>query len=318
MLRFMRRPRFVNPHVEHLRRSFWDFVRWKLGYYDDSSQNAPPPPGFIYPALPKPFVKEAPSAVWIGHSTYLIEVEGVTILTDPVWDRYCSPIPIKALRRLSEPTIALNDLPSIDIVLLSHNHYDHLDAKTVAILNRFHPEIQWVVPEGVAPWFRRRKVHSVVELKRWESFVFKTAKITATPAQHFSGRTLWDTNRTHWNGYVVETANKRIYFVGDTGYNSKDFKAIGERFPNMDLSLIPIGSYSPKIFMQSVHIDPFEAVRIHEEVKSTLSLGMHWNTFRLSDETVDRPPYDLYLAMKEKNLPFETFLPIDIGTYTNF
>jgi N-acyl-phosphatidylethanolamine-hydrolysing phospholipase D len=146
----------------------------------------------------------------------------------------------------------------------------------------------------------------------------KNCKITAVPAQHFSGRTLWDKNKTHWNGYVVETPTKRIYFVGDTGYNSKEFKEIGNRFGQMDLSLIPIGSYIPREFMKTVHINPHEAVQIHKEVHSVFSLGMHWNTFCLSDEPYDRPPYDLYLAMEEKKLPFESFLPIDIGTYVNF
>ncbi len=209
-------------------------------------------------------------------------------------------------------------MPHIDLVLISHNHYDHLDAKTVAILHRLHPQIQWIVPEKLSPWFRRRGIQSVSEIPRWEKQKILNCEITAVPTQHFSGRTLWDQNKTHWNGYVVQTPSKTLYFTGDTGYNPNDFKAIGERFPHIDLSLIPIGTYAPEKFMQPVHIGPYEAVQIHEEVHSRLSLGMHWNTFCLSEEPMNRPPYDLYLAMKEKKLPFETFLPIDIGTYVNF
>lgn len=314
----MERGRFTNPHIQDLRRSLWDVILWKTGFYDDSHPKLSPPTDFVYPASPKQFIRDQPSALWVGHSTYLIEMDDLAILTDPVWDSYCSPIPIRSLRRYSEPPISLSDLPPIDVVLLSHNHYDHLDAKTVAILHRFHPQIQWIVPERLTAWFRKRGIHNVIELPRWKSHLVKSCTVTAVPAQHFSGRTLWDKNKTHWNGYVLETSSKKLYFTGDTGYNPKDFKAIGERFRRLDLSLIPIGTYVPKEFMQPVHISPQEAVQIHQDVNSVLSLGMHWNTFKLSDEPHDRPPYDLYLSMKEKRLPFENFLPIDIGTYVNF
>jgi N-acyl-phosphatidylethanolamine-hydrolysing phospholipase D len=313
----MSRGRYRNPHVQD-RWSLLAAFLWKSGYYQTTEANLSPPFDFIYPAVPGPFIRTQPHAVWIGHSTYLIEIDGVILLTDPVWDQYCSPVPLRALRRFSEPPIALADLPPVDIVLLSHNHYDHLDVKTVQALSRFHPQIQWVVPEGLSHWFKKRGIQSVTELPRWKSLTVKDCKITAVPAQHFSGRTLWDRNNTHWNGYVAEVGQKKIYFVGDTGYNPFDFKEIGERLGPMDLSLIPIGSYLPKEFMRPVHVCPYEAVQIHQEVHSRLSLGMHWNTFCLSDEPFDRPPYDLFLAMQEKKLPFETFLPIDIGSYINF
>ena len=154
-------------------------------------------------------------------------------------------------------------------------------------------------------------------LQTWEG---EGHRITAVPSQHFSGRTLFDKNKTLWNGYVVEeiATGKTFYFVGDTGYNPFHFKQIGKRFPKIDLSLIPIGTYVPKKFMSPVHCSPYEAVEIHLDVKSRFSLGMHWNTFRLSDEPLERPPYDLYLAMKEKKLPFDTFLPIEIGAPINW
>ncbi len=243
---------------------------------------------------------------------------GVSILTDPVWDGYCSPIPISALKRYQAPPIALSDLSPIDFVLISHNHYDHLDAKTVQHLHFFHPKIKWIVPEGLSPWFHRRGIQNVTEVGWWQRYGIHQSFITAVPAQHFSGRTLWDRNKTHWNGYVFEIEGKRFYFSGDTGYNPTDFKAIGEKWSHIDLSLLPIGTYVPRIFMQPVHCSPWEAVEIHCDVKSRFSLGMHWKTFRLSDEPMDRPPYDLYLAMKEKQLPHETFLPIDPGIYLNW
>lgn len=315
----MGRSRFINPHLANSRRGLWDVFLWRLGFYDEADGKIPPPEGFQYPASAKPYNRKQPSALWIGHSTYLIEIDGLFILTDPVWDSHCSPIPFSRFRRLAESPLPLADLPPIDLVLISHNHYDHLDRKTVEILHRFHPQIEWIVPDRLAPWFKRRGIEAI-ELQWWKTHLSNRCSITSVPCQHFSGRTLWDFDKTHWNGYVIETASprKRVYFVGDTGYNEKDFKAIGSHWPHMDLSLIPIGTYVPREFMRPVHINPFDAVKIHAEVKSHLSLGMHWKTFDLSDEPIDRPPYDLYLAMQQENLPFDSFLPIDIGTYVNW
>lgn len=300
------------------RPNLWDLFLWKTRCYKDSP-SVLKPHDFIYPAQPKDLESDLPTAVWMGHSTFLLDIDGVNILTDPIWEDYCSPIPMKAFKRQSKPPFPVSDLPSIDIVLISHNHYDHLDAKTVEALHHYHPHIEWVVPAGLSRWFHARGIHFVTEINWWDSHHGpKDTHITAVPSQHHSGRSLWDRNKSHWNGYVVEVRNKRIYFVGDTGYNDRDFKTIGKHWPHMDLSLIPIGAYIPSQFMKSVHVNPFEAVQIHQDVGSRLSVGMHWKTFLLSDEPIDRPPYDLYLAMKEKQLPFETFLPIDTGTYINF
>ena len=310
--------RYSNPHGDDSRRSFWNLLLWRTGAYNDPVPRLSPPPDFVYPAASLQCDKQLPSAVWIGHSTFLIELEGLSILTDPVWDAYCSPIPLKSLRRHHEPPISLADLPRIDFVLISHNHYDHLDAKTVRHLHSFHPEIQWIVPLGLSPWFHARGIHRVQEINWWERFQSGEVSITAVPSQHFSGRSLWDQNETFWNGYVFESKGKRFYFTGDTGYNPVDFKLIGDHWPHMDLSLIPIGTYVPQKFMQPVHCSPMEAVEIHADVKSRFSLGMHWKTFRLSGEPMDRPPYDLYLAMTAKKLPCDTFLPIDPGIYVNW
>ena len=313
-----RNGRFCNPHIEKDCRSLWDFFLWKIGYYNDPLAPTAPPVDFFYPAIPKTHDPTLPSVVWIGHSTYLIDTKKWFVLTDPVLAPYCSPVPIRGLRRKSPPALTLPDLPKIDAVFISHNHYDHLDAKAVIALHRLHPEILWIVPKGLKRWFTKRNIHRCVELQWGESIEEGGHRITAVPAQHFSGRTLWDKDRTLWNGYVLETDEKTLYFAGDTGYNPHDFKAIGNHFPKIDLSLIPIGSYAPRRFMAPVHCSPADGVQIHIDVKSALSLGMHWNTFRLSDEPFDLPPYDLYLAMKEKNLPFDTFLPQEMGVYVNW
>jgi N-acyl-phosphatidylethanolamine-hydrolysing phospholipase D len=314
-----RRGRFFNPHLKEELRGFFDFILWKIGRYDDEEVIEPPPEMFSYPSLPKPYDRSAPTAVWIGHSTYLIDTKEWVFLTDPVWGRYCSPVPFQSLERKNNPPFPMEALPRLNAILISHNHYDHLDARAIKILAHLQPDLQWFVPKRLSPWFQRRGI-SCHELDWWQTWEGEGHRITAVPSQHFSGRTLFDKNKTLWNGYVVETlkTGKRFYFVGDTGYNPFDFKRIGKRFSRFDLSLIPIGTYIPKRFMSPVHCSPYEAVEIHCDVNSQLSLGMHWNTFCLSDEPFDRPPYDLYLAMKEKNLSFDTFLPIDIGVHVNW
>jgi len=305
--------RYSNPHLSNDRRSVWDVILWKTGHYDDSVVSQIPP-NFVYPSKAKPYDRNLPSAVWIGHSTFLVNCKGFTVLTDPAWDDYCFPIPFRSLKRLNMTPFPLEDLPKIDAVLLSHNHRDHLNAKTIQKLFELQPQILWIVPKGLARWFRSHGIAPVVELGWWQSY----GPITAVPAQHFSGRTLWDKNKTLWNGYVLEVGQKKLYFVGDTGYNPIDFKEIGKAFAPIDLSLIPIGTYVPREFMAPVHCSPFDAVQIHQDVGSKFSLGMHWNTFCLSDEPINRPPYDLFLAMQAKNLPFDTFLPVDIGVHVNW
>lgn len=310
--------RFINPHIQDIKRNLIDLFLWRFGYYDEKTKRIPPPKNFRYPSSRIVYDEQSPSAVWIGHSTYLIQVNGLTFLTDPLFSAYCSPIPFKILKRRHEPAIDIHKLPTIDVVLISHDHYDHLDKKSVLQLYSLFPNIIWVVPHGLKRWFEKRKIHSVIELDWGASQIIRNCRITAVPSQHFSGRGLWDKNRTLWCGFVVECSEKTFYFVGDTGYNSFDFLEIGRHFPKIDLSLIPIGTYAPEKFMKPVHISPYEAVAIHTEVHSRLSLGMHWKTFCLSEEPANLPPYDLFLAMQKQNLSFDTFLPIEPGQYINW
>lgn len=310
--------RYVNPHMHDLKRGLFDFALWKSGYYDEKKIYHAPPDDFFYPAESPVFDPDHPIATWLGHSTYFVQVDELSFLTDPHFSSHCSPVPISFLRRRHPPGLSLSDIPMVSFVLLSHNHYDHLDAKSVREIHRRFPDVVFIVPRGVGRWFARRGIKNVVELDWGASHQTGDVRITATPAQHFSGRTLWDKNRTLWCGYVVEVKNKTFYFAGDTGYNPIQFKEIGKRWNSIDLSLIPIGTYVPKDFMQPVHISPKEAVEIHCDVGSRLSLGMHWKTFCLSDEPLNRPPYDLYLAMRERQLPFETFLPLEPGESVNW
>lgn len=312
--------RFVNPHIHNIRRKRTDFLLWLFGFYRE-----PPfekaPAGFVYPSPEKPLDPQAPSAMWMGHSTYLLSIDGKHILTDPIWSQWCSPIPLIGPRRKHPAPIPLAQLPKIDYVLISHDHYDHLDRATVDRLAKQFPEIIWVVPTGVKKWFEKRKIKNVIELSWWETASLEGLfRVTCVPAQHFSGRLTKDLNRTLWGGYVLEHLHlpKTVYFVGDTGYNRHHFKEIGAAFPNIDLSLIPIGSYSPRQFMAPVHIEPRDAVQIHLDVGSKFSLGMHWKTFRLSEEPMQQPPFDLLRAMEAKNLPLDTFLAIHPGQQVNW
>ncbi len=314
----MKSIRFTNPYIVDSKRNIWEVIRWQLGLYKDPI--VPAPADFSHPGQLPAFEKSEPSAVWMGHCTFLIEVDQLAILTDPIWSDYCAPVRLSSFRRNHEPPILLGDLPAIDIVLLSHNHYDHLDAATVFKLHRLNPQIVWIVPSRLSPWFKKRGIEQVVELERWQSHETAAYRVTAVPAQHFSGRGLFDQNKTHWNGYIFEskTSGKRLYFTGDTGYNPIEFKEIGEKWPYMDLSLIPIGTYIPKEFMSPVHCSPYDGVEIHQDVKSRLSLGMHWKTFNLSDEPIDRPPYDLFLALERKGINPDTFIPVEPGYYVNW
>jgi len=323
--------RFVNPHIERIRRGALDFVLWKMGFFDDKKEKEahPVPIDFSYPIPQNRFEENKPYAIWINHCTYFIHVEGVNVLTDPILSTRCSPFSFFGPKRRHPPALSLEQLPPIHVVVISHNHYDHLDKKTVLALHARNPDIIWLVPLGVRTWFFNLGITRVFEKGWWQEIILNLPhsslhlKATAVPSQHFSGRKGFDLNRTLWAGWVLEfyqgeQVYKRCYFVGDTGYNLFDFKKIGERWLTMDLSLIPIGTYEPRRFMSSVHIEPQHAVLIHQEVGSKLSLAMHWKTFHLSDESLNRPPYDLFLALQERNLPCHCFLAVEPGVKVNW
>lgn len=325
----MRGKRFVNPHKKDVKKSLLDIILWQCGCFDDGQLRTKPPTHFKYPRPAKEYLSEQPTVKWINHSTFLIQVDGANILTDPIWGNRCSPVPFLGPKRHHPPAIAIEDLPQIHAVMVSHDHYDHLCKKSVKQLNRRFPKIVWIVPQGLKRWFLKLGIQHVVEHEWWEQSTHALGPhavevtFTAVPTQHFSGRTGWHSNNTLWAGWVAEfhrfgKENKRLYFVGDTGYNPYDFKRIGERFGSMDLSLIPIGTYVPLEFMSPVHICPERAVDIHSEVNSKLSIGMHWKTFKLSSEGMDQPPYDLYLEMEKRNLNPMQFLPLDPGEAFNW
>lgn len=313
--------RFVNPHVRASRRNLWHVLLWQFGYYDEVSSVFEVPADFEYPNPDHSHDPSEPAVTWINHTTFLVQLEGVTILTDPIWSERCSPIKFIGPRRLHPPPMALEALPRVDYVLISHDHYDHLDRTTVLALVDAHPEITWMVPLGVGRWLREWGIQKVIELDWWQAFECGGFEFTAVPAQHFSGRTLLDANTSLWCGWVVRSAfgqQRRFYFVGDTGYNRTDFKQIGDRLGSFDLCLVPIGAYLPREFMGPVHASPADAVEIHLDCRSRLSVASHWGTFCLSSEERKQPPYDLYLSLLEKGLQPHAFRVLSPGQTINW
>lgn len=251
---------------------------------------------------------------FVNHSTFLIQWKKLNILTDPVWSDRCSPFSFVGPQRMRPPGIQFEDLPNIDLVLLSHNHYDHLDIKTIIELEKkFQPK--FIVPLGVADFLKNHEVSKIDELDWWSEIKHQIT-ITAVPAQHFSGRGFFDRDRSLWCGYILEFDGRKLYFAGDSGYGDF-FKEIGKRGP-MDLSLIPVGAYLPKWFMSPIHVSPGEAVKIHQDVKSKKSIAMHFGTFPLADDGMGRAEKDLKTALDQSGISAEDFIIPDEGSPLEF
>jgi N-acyl-phosphatidylethanolamine-hydrolysing phospholipase D len=264
-------------------RGFGDFLRWQLGLGPHEIPALSPEeipnyrPERVQAEIPR--IKQPdPNQIqitWIGHSTFLIQVEGINILTDPIFSERCSPISFLGVKRLG-------DRPT------------------------------YFVPLGLAKWFKKRKINNVVELDWWQSSSFHSLNFHSVPLQHFSGRTLFDRNETLWSGWVIESQLGKIFFAGDTGH-SPVFKDIGDRFGPIQISMIPIGAYRPRWFMSPVHTDPPEAIRILKDTRSEQAIATHWGTFKLSDEPLGEPPIYLRKALKENGIDEGQFIIIKFG-----
>jgi L-ascorbate metabolism protein UlaG (beta-lactamase superfamily) len=255
---------------------------------------------------------------FVNHSTFLIQVDGLNIITDPVWSERTSPFSFMGPKRMRQPGIAFDDLPKIDVVLLSHNHYDHLDLPTVKKIAAIHkPRI--VTPLGVKAFLEKNNIQGEVDLDWWDEHELTSAiKIQSTPAQHFSGRGTYDRDATLWCGYVIKRNGGNIYFAGDTGYNIKTFNEIGERCHPIKVALIPIGAYKPQWFMSPIHCSPEEAVQIHKEIKSELSIATHFGTFPLADDSENDPKEALREALKNNSIAATSFIILTEGEGKTF
>ncbi|HEU4988917.1 MAG TPA: MBL fold metallo-hydrolase [Gemmatimonadaceae bacterium] len=236
------------------------------------------------------------TATWVGHSTALIQLGPLNVLTDPMWSYRASPVAWAGPARLVPPPMPIGALPPIDVVLISHDHYDHLDRSSVAALAAAQRNAVWFAPLGVAPLLRRWGVRHVRELDWWNTVEDAGAAISCVPARHFSGRMPWGRARTLWCGWTIVANGWRAYFAGDTAYHP-EFQRIAERHGPFDLVLLPVGAYEPRWFMGSVHMNPADAVRAyrdlltaHPDAVPPPMLPIHWGTFRLTDEPADEPP----------------------------
>ena len=262
---------------------------------------------------------------WVGHATFLIQIGGLNIVTDPMWSERASTVGFAGPRRRSPPAIPFDTLPPLDLILQTHNHYDHLDERTVRRLAERHAAARWLAPLGVASWLRRRGIRDVLELDWWEETRFEQVAIGCTPAQHFSSRGFGDRDRTLWCGWSIAAPGRQAYFAGDTGYHP-DFPAIGDRFGPFHAAFLPIGAYEPRWFMRPVHMNPEEAVRAFQDLqrsrppvpgREAVMVGMHWGTFKLTDEPMDEPPARASAAWRGAGLdPSRLWLPAPGETRT--
>jgi L-ascorbate metabolism protein UlaG (beta-lactamase superfamily) len=254
--------------------------------------------------------------IFINHSTFLIQMDTLNILTDPIWSKRCSPSQLIGPARHRPPGITFESLPTIDVVLISHNHYDHLDKQTIKKLQREHKP-QFIVPLGVSHFFKKLGIDNVLEIDWNEKVEYKSIKIKGTPAVHFSSRGLFDSDKTLWCGYIIE-GSKKVYFAGDTAYDENIFKKIGIDNPEIDLSIIPIGAYKPNWFMTKIHTNPSEAAQIHLDLKSKQSVATHFGTFALADEAQGEAGKDLLKALIDKKITNDKFIIPEEGIFYKF
>ena len=248
---------------------------------------------------------------FIGHATFLIQTAAGNLLTDPMYSEHAGPLNILGPRRVRPPAVSFYDLPRISTVLLSHNHYDHCDRRTLARLaDRFDPLV--VTPLGNGAIVRSCGIQRIEELDWWQEAKTSALPITLTPAQHFSARHPLDRNRALWGGFTLMADGARIYFAGDTAYSSF-FIDVRERIGPIDLALLPIGAYEPRWFMQSVHMNPAEAVQAHMDLEASESVGMHFATFQMTTEGIDEPLRALDDARRARNIPPHQFHTLGFG-----
>ncbi|HEX9985168.1 MAG TPA: MBL fold metallo-hydrolase [Thermoanaerobaculia bacterium] len=294
--------RFRNrePHPEG------SVMKWmmnrQLGPWRKWVESRPGPP-------PAQRVAEGIRVTWVNHATILVQMDGVNFLTDPIWSERTSPVSFAGPKRHRPPGLRFEDLPPIDAVLVSHNHYDHLDLPTLRRLGK----TRIVTPLGNSALMARHGVPSGHDLDWWQSVqITDRVKVTLVPAQHFCSRGMSDRDRTLWGGFVISGPSGHAFFAGDTGWGTH-FKEIGDRFQPMRLAMLPIGAYLPRWFMKRIHIDPAEAVDAHYALRAQTSMAMHFGTWDLGDDGEMEPVKDLQQALAAKGNPRFVVLEHGVG-----
>jgi L-ascorbate metabolism protein UlaG (beta-lactamase superfamily) len=295
---------------------FRDMLKWQMNggraRWPARVENTP------YPAPPSRVAGAELKATWVGHSTVLVQTAGLNILTDPFLSERASPVPFAGPRRVRPAALAARDLPPIDIILLSHNHYDHMDLPALRAIAAHHaPHV--VTPRGNARWIRHASSRFRIDELHWgESLESGGARIHLTPALHWSKRRLFGANTALWGAFVLETPGGAIYFAGDTGYGTgSTFADVREKFGAPRLSLLPIGAYEPRWFMHPQHMNPEEAVKAHVHLESRTSLAIHHGTIQLTDEAIDAPVAALAAALSQHSVDPERFIVPDAGLVVN-
>jgi L-ascorbate metabolism protein UlaG (beta-lactamase superfamily) len=284
---------FFNPGNDSVH-GLGNVLKWKM----NSKPVAWPDHVAVTPLpLPPPPTGDGIVATWIGHSTFLLRTAALCVVTDPQFSRTAGPASWLGARRTMPPALALEALPKVDLVLLSHDHYDHCDLPSLRFLAK-RDGSTIVAPLGHGGLLKGVGFKNIVELDWWQSATpLPGAEITFVPARHWCRRSPFATNTRLWGGFMLRAGGRRAYFVGDSGYEAGLFTEIGRHCGKPDLALIPIGAYEPRWFMRSAHMNPAEAVMVHREVGATRSLAMHWGTFQLTDEGREDPVRDLQKAL---------------------
>jgi L-ascorbate metabolism protein UlaG (beta-lactamase superfamily) len=293
---------FFTPGAATGARGWVQVLRWRFGGKRAVWERPPPDPGF--PPPPSVVAAGTAAVTFINHASFLIRLRDRVLLTDPIFSDRCSPVPWAGPKRVRPPGLALADLPRPDIVLVTHNHYDHMDIPSLREIQQRHAP-RFITMLGNAATLRKHGIEAT-ELDWWEDASSGPVTITATPARHFSARTPFDRNRTLWGGFMIESPDGRILFAGDSGAGPH-WRDIGSRLGAPDLALLPIGAYEPRWMMAAVHMNPAEAVQAHLTLGATRSVGMHFGTFQLTDEPIDAPPHALADARAAANLNRSAF-----------
>jgi L-ascorbate metabolism protein UlaG (beta-lactamase superfamily) len=314
---------FFNPEPtvrtgDRRRNFFVTFLRSRIkkdpavwAQWPDHIENAayPPPAGEVQAGTT--------DVTFIGHSSFLLRLPGLNVLTDPVFSNRCSPVPFIGPKRVRAPGMALAALPKIDLLLLSHNHYDHMDLSSLRKLRKRFPSMRIVTGLGNMKYLARKGLPGAVELDWWQTHGLGETRITATPARHFAARSLRDRNETLWAGFMLEHRGVKIYFAGDTGY-TKFFHEIRQQLGAPDIALLPIGAYEPRWFMGVVHMNPEDAVQAFQDLGARRAIGMHFGTFQLTAEAIDAPEKDLEIAKRAAGMPDGAFVTLDFGETGSF
>jgi len=302
--------KYKNTDGEAIDKSLKDLIRWQrnqkkptLAYIDLSNewQNIN-------------LENENNYLIWIGHSTFLIKKDGLTILTDPVFSDRASPFKRFGPKRLIPPSISLDNLPSIDVITISHNHYDHLDIRSLKKLSKINPDLIFLIPEGDLDIFKKRNISNVQEFNWWQDILIDEFLFTFTPVRHWSARGLFDRNESLWGGWHIKTNNYSMYHAGDTGY-SDDFIETKKRLGAPKYAFLPIGAYDPEWFMSESHVNPEDSIKIMKDLEAEYSFGMHWGTFTLTAEDTIEPSKKLNELTKKFNINnFKTITPGEVIT----